>query len=503
MTENAPRVAKQFLTYGVGTISQTALSFVLMPVYMGKFTAEEYGVIALLLIVVQFSSMVASAGMMSALHRMYFTVADTDRRRLAGTSAVWHLCLGGIVGTALVVFSEPLANALFGTTERTTEVQLLGFYFLFNFALEVPFNLLRLEERGAAYVFFSLLRFGVDFTLKILLVIIASRGVIGYLESSLAAALVTLIVITVAVRRLIVPAIYVTHLRKMLRIGIPFIFSGFAIWSLGATDRMLLNFFSGQSEVGLYAVGQKFSAIFNILLYTPCSLLLPAVLFRYAEEHDQLATSQLLAKLMSVLVVGGAFVYLSISLVTRDLLYVFSEHLGAREEYVQSASLIPIMVVAPFAYFLSICGGYSLLLAKRPEFTSLAAVIGAALNIILNLFMIPSFGAIGAATSTSISYGLYVFFVYFWARKHSYYVPYDWRGVFFVLGVTLIISTALWLIPVRNHVVGLVVRAPVGIIILSIALYLSPRPFTKDLRTMFAKRTRFLSGTFSFLSRKK
>ena len=231
-------------------------------------------------------------------------------------------------------------------------------------------------------------------------------------------------------------------------------------------------------------------------------MLLPAILFRYAEEHDQLATSQLLAKLMSVLVVGGAFVYLSISLVTRDLLYVFSEHLGAREEYIQSTSLIPILVVAPFLYFLNICSGYQFLLAKKTEFVSLAAVIAAALNIVLNLLMIPSFGAIGAATSTSISYGVYTFFVYFWAQK-KYYVPYDWRGLFFVLGVTLIISTALWLIPVRNHVVGLVVRAPVGIIILSMALYLSPRPFTKDLRTMLAKRTRFLLGTFSFLSRKK
>ena len=491
MISNVRRMTKQFLIYGLGNISQTAISFLLLPVYMGRFVPEEYGVISVLFVVVHFSSMVASAGMMSALHRLYFTVDGEERRKLAGISAFWHLSLGVVVGAILVGFAEPVANALFGTPARATETRLLGVYFLFNFALEVPFNLLRLEERGAAYVSFSLVRFGVDFVLKIIFVIVAGRAVVGYLESGLAAAAVTLIVSSIAVRRLIAPRINIVHLRRMLRLGIPFIFSGFAIWSLSATDRMLLNYLVGPSATGLYAVGQKFSQIFNIVLFGPFSLLLPAMVFRFAEEHDERATRQMLAKLMNVLVVLGPLVYLTITLGTRDLLYVFTQYLGARDEYVRSVFLVPVQTVVPFCYFLTFCGSYALMLAKRPEFVSVAAAIVAALNVVLNFVLIPSWGALGAAASTGFAYIVYVVLVYYWAQR-QYRVPYDWRGVCFSLGATLVIGAGLWLLPIHNHVVGLVVRAPAGAVLLATALWLSPRPLTEDFKATIVKRARTL-----------
>lgn len=487
MTDSTPGIAKQYLIYGIGSISQTALSFLLLPVYMGRFAAKEYGIIAILFVIVQFSSMVASAGMMSALHRLYFTVTNEARRRLAGTSAIWHLSLGAMIGISLIIFADPIAKTLFGTIDRALETKLLGCYFLLNFSLEVPFNLLRLEERGAHYVAYSLLRFGIDFILKIFLVIVAGRGVIGYMESAIVAAAITLLIVYIAVRDLVAPRISLIHLRQMLRIGIPFILSGFAIWSLSATDRMFLNYFSGQSAVGLYAVGQKFSQIFNILLFTPCSLLLPAVIFRYAEEHAPSETKIMLARMMKILVIAGVIVYMGISLATRDLLYIFTERLGARDEYIQSISLIPILVIAPFAYYLTFCGSYALLLAKRPEFNAFAATIAAALNIVLNLFMVPQWGAHGAAFSTSISYIIYVSLVYYWAQR-QYPVVHDWVGACILFAITLIIGAVLWIIPIHNNLIGLFVRAPIGILLTSTIIWFSPRIFPPSSKANLIKR---------------
>ena len=500
MLLNARRATKQFFVYGFGNMCQTALSFLLLPVYLRLFAPEEYGVISVLFVVVHFSSMVASAGMISALHRLYFTVDAEERRRLAGSCALWHLCLGVVVGAILAGFAEPVARALFGTAARTAETRLLGAYFLFNFALEVPFNLLRLEERSAAYVSFSLIRFGVDFVLKIIFVIVAGRGVVGYLESGLIAAALTLIASSITVRRLIARQINMVHVRQMLRLGIPFIFSGFAIWSLSATDRMFLNYLVGQSATGLYAVGQKFSQIFYVVLAAPFSLLLPAVVFRFAEEHDRNETGRMLARLMNVLVMLGGLVYLSIILGMRDLLYLFSQYLGVREEYVEAIPLIPVLTTVPFCYFLSTCAGYGLLLAKRPELTSLAAVIVAALNVALNMILIPPLGVFGAATATSISCIAYVMLNYYWAQRH-YRVPYEWRGVFFSLAATLIIATGLWLLPIHNHVMGILVRAPGGVVLFAVVLWFSPRTLTGDLKTTVTERARALRARVARWSR--
>ena len=483
MVLNVRRMAKQFLTYGLGNISQSALSFLLLPVYMGRFTLAEYGVISILLVVVQFSSMVASGGMMSALHRLYFSVDRGERRRLAGGAALWHICLGVAVGGILLGFSEPISIALFGTAHRVIETRLVGGYFLFHFALELPFNLLRLEERSGAYVSFSIVRFGVDFVLKIIFVIVLDRGVIGYLESGLIAAIVTLICTTISTRALVEMPTDLGCFGPMLRLGVPFIFSGLAIWSLTATDRMMLNFMVGQSATGLYAVGQKFSQIFNIVLFTPFSALLPAVVFRFAERHDVRATRRMVAKLMNALVILGSAVYLTITLGTRDLLFIFAEYFGAREEYVQSTYLIPVLALAPLCYFFAICAGYSLLISKRPEFTSLAGIVAAGLNCILNVVLIPRWGVYGAAAATSMAYAVYCGLSYFWAQRH-YRVGYDVRAIFLTVVAMVSVGGVLWWPAVENHVIGVMVRAPVGVVLFAIILWVTPGVLSAEYKSV-------------------
>ena len=83
-----------FLTYGIGNISQSALSFLLLPFYMRYFIPEDYGVIAISQILIMFTTMVASAGMMSGLHRLYFSVPQEQKKTLTGTTYFWHIVVG-------------------------------------------------------------------------------------------------------------------------------------------------------------------------------------------------------------------------------------------------------------------------------------------------------------------------------------------------------------------------------------------------------------------------
>ena len=491
MILNVRRLAKQFSVYAVGNILQSALSFLLLPVYMRHLVPEEYGVIAILFIVVNFASVTASAGVLNGLHRLYFGFDSDERRRLAGTCGIWYLCFGAVVALALVVFAEPIAHGLFGTSERAHATRLLGIYFFFRFLLNVPFDLLRLEERSVAYMTLSIVNFGLDFVLKVLFVIVAGRGVVGYLESGLAGAAVTLIATSIAVRKLVTPRVDFSCLRQMLRLGAPFIVTGLAFWSLHATDHLLLNYLLGAASVGLYAIGQKFALIFNVVLLTPVSLLLPAVLFSFAEKHGQRETKRMFAKLMDTLVVLGAFAYLAIVLGSKDLIVLFSYHLGANEEYASSTLLIPILTAVPFCYFLSTCATYTLVVAKRPEIDSLAFVIVAVLNMLLNGLLIPRWGTLGAAAATVIAFLAYFGLAYRWAQR-QYHVPYDWRGVFLVLGATVVIGAVLWLFPIRNPIVGLLVRAPAGALLLAIALWLSPRPLSRDLKMSILRRAQKL-----------
>ena len=57
---------RQFLTYGAGSIAQSALGFILLPIYLRFFEPAEYGVISLLLVgislITLFANSTTSAG---------------------------------------------------------------------------------------------------------------------------------------------------------------------------------------------------------------------------------------------------------------------------------------------------------------------------------------------------------------------------------------------------------------------------------------------------------
>jgi O-antigen/teichoic acid export membrane protein len=430
---------------------------------MGYFSPEQYGIISILYIVIAFTGMVASAGLMSALHRLYFTVDGDERKALLGSTYVWHLVVGILCGAIIIGFSKPISNLLFLNAKYQVETVLIGLYFLFNFPLEIPFNIFRLEKKSGVYVSYSLIRFLLDFGLKIFLIIVLDRGVRGYLESGIISTAVTLLLTNFSIARYIKLTFRSEYLKELLRLGVPFIFSGFAMWSLTVSDRLVLNYFVDQNAVGIFATGMKFSHIFKILLFTPVSLFLPAIIFSYAEKHSESESKRLLAKLLNILVVSGGCLFLLVSIGTRDLIHVLVSDFGARQDYLDAITLVPVLTLVPFLFHLTFASSYALLLAKKPIYASYASVVCAVLNLVLNLALIPHLQEMGAALATAVSHIIYVALVYYWAGKQypAGYSKYSVGKALLALAFTFILW---WLIPIQSHWIALFVR-PVGCLI--------------------------------------
>lgn len=478
--EKIKQKAKQFAIYGLGNIAQSALSFILLPVYLKYFSPEDYGVITILMLVISFVGMFASAGMMSALHRLYFSNDEHKRKRLVGTTLCWHFASGGVLGTIIYIFSNKISMIFFHSFEYSYIIRLVSIIIFFTFTLDVPFNIFRLEKKAGKYVIFSLIRFFTNFVFKILFIIVLNRGIKGYFESGLLSVLIVFITINIFIIKYVSFSFKLQFLKQLLRLGIPFIFSGFAIWSLNFCDRLILNFFWGKSPVGIYAAGNKFSQIFNVILFMPFSLLLPPLIFSYAENHSENETKKLLEKLFYLLVfIGGAF-YLIISLASGDFLHILNNYYGTRNEYLASIPLIPVLTAIPFLYFLGFPASYALLIAKKPEFNSISAVIAAVLNIILNFIMIPSLKEMGAALSTAISYFVYEGFLYFWAYK-KYPINYKWKSIFLELIFLIVSFFASYFITLKNYWIDLPLRTLLSLIMFFLlSWYLNLSGLIKD-----------------------
>ena len=80
---------------------------------------------------------------------------------------------------------------------------------------------------------------------------------------------------------------------------------------------------------------------------------------------------------------------------------------------------VPMKLLAPFVFFMSISRVYTGILDYRGRAWVRAGCLALSvlLNLALNLVLIPRFGAAGAATATSLAYVPYVVLSWWWVRR--------------------------------------------------------------------------------------
>jgi len=477
-------ILKPFLTYGFGSIAQTALNFLLLPLYLRFFEPSEYGIISLLLVVSSLLSMFANIGINSGMYRIYYEIDEGGRKKLAGTAWFWYLLSAGLIGIALYIFSGSLSQSLFQSINYSYTIQVVSVFFIFSVLRTMPFNILRMEKKAGLYVALSLLMLGIDFGLKLYFIVFLRRGIEGYFESSLITNFLILCILVPFVLKYVSFSINSSYLKQLLRLGFPFIFSTLSVWTLEFSDRLMLNHFSGETAVGIYSLAYRFANLFVVFLLNPSSLFWQPYFFSYNAKKTREEVKRLLNRSLIYFFVISCFLYLIISLGSGDVLRIFTSLFGAKEEYLQSLSLIPLLTLGPFFYILSRQASNALLVAKKPKFEAIAGCITAVVNVGLNFIFIPMLGTIGAAITTVLAYILYDAVCYWWAQR-VWPVNHDWKGISISLFFMAVAFLVCWQIDIKQPWISLFVKVASGVSIFGLGTWFISHIFTRDERRNF------------------
>ena len=470
---------KQYFIYGAGSSAQVALGFVLLPLYLRFFEPSEYGIISLFMVTVSLLTVFASAGMATALHRLYFETKEEERKRLAFTTWFWYLSMGGLFGLIIFVNAIPLSRYIFSQAELAYPIRLLGIYLFIFLLKQVPLEIFRLEKKAGHYVGFSLAGFAIDFGLKLYFIAFLERGIAGYFESGIIAWVITLCSMLPFTLKYVSFSLNRRYLRELLRLGSPFILSGISVWVLQVSDRYILELFRGEAAVGIYHVAYTFANLFNVFLFSPSALVWSPFFFSYAAERSTEETKRLLNRSLVYFFLAGGFLYLLISLGCGDILRIFTFLFAAKEGYWQAATLVPLLTLGPFFYLLSRQASGALLMAKKPEFGAIAFAIAAGFNLGLNFIFIPKFGALGAAITTALAYAFSLGLCYWWAGR-IWPVKHEWKGLakgFLFLAIAFIIG---WMITINQPWASLFARVIAGVVIFALLSWFTSNLLTSD-----------------------
>jgi len=189
---------------------------------------------------------------------------------------------------------------------------------------------------------------------------------------------------------------------KILKYSIPLFFISVGFLIATEVDTVMLGLFSTDAEVGTYAVAKQ---IIIKLPHISLAMVMGTMpVFAKLNEDNKEELKKLFFKLLRTNALIFAIIAIGIVFLSRIFVPLI---FGV--EY--NSSVLPLQILTVY----SVGSSFSILLSSFLDYQGLAKKrainlsVCMVLNIVLNLILIPEYGAVGAATATSISYLPYIF----------------------------------------------------------------------------------------------
>jgi O-antigen/teichoic acid export membrane protein len=184
--------------------------------------------------------------------------------------------------------------------------------------------------------------------------------------------------------------------------------SGYSNILIEFGDRYLLNILASVSSVGLYSFGYKISRVINMLLVVPIKQSVSPIV--YQKEKNPQEQKQLISSIATYFYLIGIFMALGLSLLAKEVIIL----LASRREFWSAWIIVPIITFSYVQLGLGSFLHWGMILKNKSQYVSGMVLVGALVNIGLNLIFIPRWGILGAAFATLISYvvlnGLYAYY---------------------------------------------------------------------------------------------
>jgi len=426
------RLGKHSAIYGLGGLVSRILAVLLLPLYTRYLSPSDYGKVETLIALTTVIGIVLRMGIHSAFFRFYFDSSDPVARRRVVRTSFWFtmaMATAGLVGGLLL--AAPLSDVLFGSSDASELVMaaFVGLWAGMNY--EQLTSLFRVEERSVAFVSASLANIFLTIGATLLLVVALDKGPIGVIVGNFFGTLVVYAVLVGYRREQLGLEFDRSLLREMNRFGIPLIPTALFLWVTNFSDRLFLVRLADTNEVGLYSVGVRIASAM-VLLLTAFRLAWPA--FAYSIDDDREA-QRTYAFVLTYLVVLTTWVATGLALLSPWIVDWI-----AAPDFAESSR-----VVGPLAFSTVAFAGYIVVAigvgrAKRTQFNWVVTGAASAVNIALNLLLIPPYGMMGAAVATVAAYSTMFVGMVWWSQR-IYPVPYQWRRVVIAAATGVVLVT--------------------------------------------------------------
>ncbi|WP_026572831.1 lipopolysaccharide biosynthesis protein [Bacillus sp. UNC438CL73TsuS30] len=377
------------LIFAVGNLGSKLIVFLLVPLYTYYLTTSEFGLVDLMitatgLLIPAFSLSIFDSVLRFVMDKNY------DKQAILINSFVVTF-----LGVAILIMLYPVLLILFPFD------QYISYFYLLLIAQAISTILnqfIRANGKVKVFAASGIINALLLLILNVTFLVIFHKGITGYLlslifsylGSSLFSFFVGKVFLEINLKK-----INFQLMKEMLQYSIPLIPNSLMWWIMSLSDRYVITFFLGLSANGLYALANKIPNILSIV----SSIFFQAWQLSAIEESKSKEKSRFYTNVFNAFSIT---MLLSTSLILAHLKFIIE--LFVADNYYVAWKYVPFLllgvVFSSFSGFL----GTNYIAAKKTSGVFKTSVIGALINILANIILIPKIGINGAAVGTMLSF---------------------------------------------------------------------------------------------------
>ncbi len=385
--------------YSFGNIAQNAILFIFLPIYTAYVTPEEFGILALMNLIVNLGVKFITTPIIAGLNRFYYNPEYLDKSGTLLFNLFLYLFALTLLFVLIYYFSiRYISDVLFKDFKIIGIIQLYAFILLLNPVSTLFLQTIRIKKKAKSYISISLAGLLISSTIILFLLIKMELGLFAIAFGHVS----KFLILTV----LSIP-IFIKHskfrfdfsiLKKPLKFGYPAILAGFSTLLINSGDRYILKIFNSMNVVGLYDFGYRIASIINIIIVVPLKQGLQPII--YQKESTPNEQKNVLRHGSTYFYIFTLFIALILSLFSRELITAISSN----DAFISSWIIVPIVAFSYVQHGLGTFFGFGIIMKDKSSLVSFSMGTAAAINIGLNFILIPLYGLPGAAFATLISY---------------------------------------------------------------------------------------------------
>lgn len=377
------------------------LSLVRIPILTKALGATLYGTWSLISVTVSLVVPFAMLGLSMGVVRFLSAQKNDANVREDFSSALSTVFISGAAFSVLLfALADYLAVSILKDPGAALYVRLGSVLILLNSLQPVVLAFFRMRRRIGLYSTLSISQNVLQIGL------LAAAIALGYsLYGAITATIASITLVTVVALLLIFREIGVavprfSNIKSYLRWGVPLTPNTALVWVMHTSDRYMVSYFLGVGAAGVYSASYGIGDYATFALAPLLTVLFPHASKTYDEGSPDETRSYLKHSLRYLMMISIPAAF-GLSVLAKPLLQILTT-----PEFVAGSIVVPWVAFGTVLFaFRQICN-LGIYMVNRTRISTALLGVSAALNVVLNLLLIPRVGILGAAVATLISYAM-------------------------------------------------------------------------------------------------